>query len=219
MWLAGEAPAARAHFGRRRRGVSTGGDVRIITGVATFAALVASSVHAQSTAEVFAGRPYSLVLPAGFVLAGRASPSPAVTTIGFASPPRPDGTRTLVQVSLFDLQAVSPDAAPTLEAFAASMIGAVRVRRGDWSQTDGTVQVSGVQAVRIAWRGSSGPSPERPTTTAPAMMRGIMLIGIKDGIGFALHTQDLERYADSTLVVTERALLTFAIMPRTAPPP
>ena len=40
-------------------------------------------------------------------------------------------------------------------------------------------------------------------------MRGVMLVAIKDDLGFALHTQDLLTFADQALPVSEQALATF----------
>jgi hypothetical protein len=45
-------------------------------------------------------------------------------------------------------------------------------------------------------------------------MRGVMLVGIARSMGFALHTQDLTTYSDTTLPLCEEALSTFATSPR-----
>ena len=189
--------------------------MRFLAVAVVASAFGAASVAAQAPSEQFAGRSFSLELPVGFSPAGRESPSPAFTTIGYASAPRRDGTRAMVQVTLIDLHAASRDSVLTLEQLAAALIAGVRGRRGEWSQTEDTVHLGNEPVIQIAWRGFSLGSPQAP----PGMMRGVMLVGIQDGLGFALHTQDLERYADSTLAGTMSALHTFRLRPRTAPPP
>jgi hypothetical protein len=87
------------------------------------------------------------------------------------------------------------------------MIDGVRLRRSRWEQTEGNVQVDGVRAKRIEWAGSTEPGFGRP----PVNMRGVMIVGIKKDLGFALHTQDIVAFTDTTLPACEQALKTFAM--------
>jgi hypothetical protein len=150
-------------------------------------------------------------LPTGYSYIARQSPSRAVTVIVYSTNPRADATRGLIEVSLVDLNASGEH--PTLRGFADAMIRGVRSRHSDWRQADSTVQVAGVQARRFEWTGSSGPAPDRPGNLPALAMRGVMVVGIAAGLGFALHTQDVRPYADSNLVACERALLTFSVSP------
>ena len=95
----------------------------------------------------------------------------------------------------------------SLDKFAAAMINGVRERRSRWEQTEGDVQVDGVRAKRIEWAGSTDPGFGRP----PVNMRGVMIVGIKKDVGFALHTQDVVAFTDTTLPACEQALKTFAV--------
>jgi len=42
-------------------------------------------------------------------------------------------------------------------------------------------------------------------------MRGVMIVGIKNELGFSVHTQDLEPVAARTIPLCEDALMTFAL--------
>ena len=55
-------------------------------------------------------------------------------------------------------------------------------------------------------------------------MRGVMIIGIQERLGFVLHAQDLEPFAAETVPLGERALRTFELrlkkrVPSDAPKP
>ena len=43
------------------------------------------------------------------------------------------------------------------------------------------------------------------------VMRGVMIVGVKNIVGFSLHTQDVAAFADTTLPRCEQALQTFAL--------
>jgi hypothetical protein len=166
---------------------------------------------AQNATGVFAAHAFSMQLPPGYSLIGEAAPTPAFHTFGYATDPRPDGNRGLIQVTLFDLTAVPDSERPTLEAFLATMVQGVHRRRANWTERDSSVQCDGVLARRVAWSGSNEPSPERPQSARPTMLRGTMIVGFKDNVAFALHAQDTEPYADSAVVTAERALRTFSL--------
>jgi len=41
--------------------------------------------------------------------------------------------------------------------------------------------------------------------------RGVMLVGVHEGVAFMLHTQDIDAHADETLPLNEKVLGTFRI--------
>ena len=158
----------------------------------------------------FDGHAFSLQLPPGYRFQGEASPMPGFKTFAFATDPRPDGTRGLIQVSLVDLTQIGSTERPTLDRVTRSMVDAVRRRRRQWKEAESSVEVAGVPARRVEWSGSNEPSPERPRSQTPSMMRGVMIVGIGGALAFALHTQDAELFAGATVPKGELALMTFA---------
>jgi len=136
---------------------------------------------------------------------------PGFKTFAFATDLRPDGTRGLIQLSLFDLTQIGSAERPTLDHLTRSMVDGVRRRRSQWKEVESSVEVAGVPARRVEWSGSNEPSPERPPSQTPSMMRGVMIVGIGGVLAFAIHTQDAEPFAAATVPKGEQALMTFAI--------
>lgn len=136
---------------------------------------------------------------------------PGVKTFAFTTEPRPDGSHVLIQLSVVDLTQIGSVQRPTLDHFTRSMVDGVRRRRSQWKEAETFVDVHGVRARRVEWSGSNAPSPERPPSQAPSMMRGVMIVGIEGDLAFALHTQDAEPFAAATLTKSEQALMTFTI--------
>jgi hypothetical protein len=170
----------------------------------------ASSAQTPRTPMQFAGRRFSIDLPPEYRFPAQASPSPAMTTFAFTTAAHADGTRGLIQVSLVDLRAMPRDEGEmSLSAFGAAMIDGVRHRRAQWQETRQAATVAGVSGMQIQWSGSDGPSPELAAQHAPALMHGTMLVGIRDHIGFVLHTQDLDTYWATSGPRGTRALRTF----------
>ncbi|MCM3880839.1 MAG: hypothetical protein ND807_12090 [Vicinamibacterales bacterium] len=165
------------------------------------------SLSAELSRHDFEGYKFSLQLPTGYALQADASPRQGFKTFGFATEPRGDGTRGMIQVSLLDFSRAPAGETVSLEKFAAAMINGVRDRRSRWEQTVGDLKVDGVPAKRIEWAGSMEPGFGRP----PVNMRGVMIVGIKKNLGFALHTQDVVAFTDVTLPTCEQALQTFAM--------
>ena len=178
--------------------------VCLLTGLVTASDGVAG---AQRSSHAFAGHSFSLQLPPGYLLEAEQSPRPEFKTFAFSPNSRSDGTRALVQVSLFDLSLAPAGETVSLERFAAVMINGVRQRRNGWEQTEGDVEIDGVRAKRIEWTGSTEPGFGRPTVH----MRGVMIAGIKKDLGFSLHTQDFVAFAETALPLGEQALQTFAL--------
>lgn len=175
--------------------------------------LSSAPLAGQVTIQTFGGDTFSLSLPTGYQLVGQRSPGPGMMAFAFATDQRPNGTRGLLQVTLVDLDKVSAEAPPTLDEFAASMIGGVRQRREHWQQTESAVDIAGVHAKRITWSGTNEPSPERPSQQPVSAMHGIMVVGIKGNVAFTLHAQDVEPFALTSLPACDKALMTFTLAP------
>jgi len=182
----------------------------VVPFVSALVALGSARGAGQTVTYSFNAHTISLTLPPDYRFQGEASPTPAVKTIAFTTEPRPDGSRGLIQVSLVDLQQVGAAQRPTLEHFTHSIVDGVRQRRSQWKEAETLVEVGGVRARRVEWSGSNEPSPERPPSQAPSMMRGVMIVGITGDLAFALHTQDVEPFAAATVPKSEQALMTFA---------
>jgi hypothetical protein len=169
---------------------------------------------AQATRQGFGPDTFNLQLPAGYALLGAASPGPGMKAFGFATSPRADGSRGLIQVTLIRLDSVPSADTVTVDQLAASMISGVRQRRSNWQEADSAVTVDGVSSRLISWSGTNEPSPERPSGSPVLAMRGVMIVGVKAGVAFALHAQDVEPFASNALAASEAALKTFALVQR-----
>ena len=99
---------------------------------------------AQITVQGFGQDTFSLRLPAGYRLVAQTSPGPGMMAFGFESNQRSDGTRSLIQVTLIDLDKGPGGPPPPLDEIAASMIGGVRQRRDQWKQAESTIPIDGV---------------------------------------------------------------------------
>jgi hypothetical protein len=196
-----EHAAARADINGMSRVLS-------LTGL-LIALVISAPVTAARLGLTFERYTFTLDLPAGYALQANANPKPGFGTFGFATEPRSDTTRGMIQLSLLDFKQTPPGEKITLDRFAAAMIDAVRQRRTRWEQTESEVRVAGVTAKRIAWSGSMEPGFARP----PINMSGVMIIGIAKDLGFALHTQDVMTFADTTVPLCEQSLLTFNVSP------
>ncbi len=86
-------------------------------------AVAIAPVMAQATVQGCGQDTFSLRLPAGYRLVGQTSPGPGMMAFGFASNQRSDGTRSLIQVTLIDLDKGPGGPPPPLDEIAASMIG------------------------------------------------------------------------------------------------
>jgi hypothetical protein len=164
---------------------------------------------AENATGAFWKYSFALDLPAGYALEKEASPGPALKAFGFATAPRRDGTRGLVQVTLLNLGEVAGGPGVTLESFAEQMIGGVKRRRSNWKATNTDVTIAGMRAIRIAWSGTAEASAGAAASGIPA--RGVMIVGIRGDLGFSLHTQDVEPWSASELPKCEKALLTFRL--------
>lgn len=182
--------------------IPSGSTIALLAGVLTIAA-------PERPAQVFTFGDirFSLRLPSAYTLQAEGQPNPAFKTFGFSTPPRADGMRGMIQVSVADFRQ-SPDR-PSLRKFADAMVGGVRRRRTDWQSSESEITLDGATAIRIEWSGAAEPSPGQPSVR----MRGVMMLGVKGDAGFALHTQDSEAQADTSLKEGEDVLMSFAIEP------
>jgi hypothetical protein len=173
--------------------------------------LVSTPLRSQTVTRTFGRSTIALTLPAGYQLLGQASPDSSAITLGYGTERRPDGSRGLIQVTLIDLTKAPTGTPVSLQHLTESMIEGVHRRRAGWSQTDSSVMIDGVKANSIRWSGTNEPSPERPAQQPVAMMHGLMIVGIKGTVAFALHTQDVEPYSQTSLPECQKALLTFSL--------
>jgi hypothetical protein len=171
-------------------------------------------IAAERSAHEFEGHKFSLELPAGYQLQADASPQAGLKTFGFSTDARDDGTRGLIQVTLLDLSAAPDGQKVTVDKFAAAMIKGVSDRRSNWEQAESEIQITGVRAKRIEWKGSREPGFGRP----PVNMRGVLIAGIKGPLGFSLHTQDVGAVAETSVPLGEQALRSFTLTTRRGSP-
>jgi len=170
-------------------------------GIWLIALAAPASVVAHSDTFQFEKHSFTLQLPAGYTAAGDVSPTAGVRTFGFQTEPRSDGTRGMIQVTLIDLKkAPAGTGDVTLDKLATSMIDAVHARRTDWIQKATPQQIAGIAGRRFDWWGS----------VQTIRFRGVLIVGIKDDVAFALHTQDLTAHA-SVMPDCEKSLLSFGL--------
>ena len=183
---------------------------RFLLAIALLIASLPAGAGEKKVSQKAGRSSFTLSLPDGYSLTAQASPMAGVRLFAFTTESRSDGTKGLVQVSILDFQAMKVETAE-LERLASEMIAGVRARRSEWQATEVRVEASGVPAIRVDWSGGSGPDPARPAQLAPAKMRGIMITGIKDGVGFSLHTQDMEPMTETAIPLGEKAMLSFLL--------
>jgi len=179
---------------------------RIAVGLVGMVILTASVSARQQTVTQFEGHKFSLQLPEDYSVKSDASPGPGIRTFAFSTSPRSDGTRGIIQVTLIDLK--KSGAPPvTLDELGSSMIEGVRRRRTQWITKESALEIAGVPGKRIEWSGQAELAPG----LAPVGMRGIMVVGIKNDVAFALHAQDLSAFASGALPMCEKALNSFTL--------
>jgi len=130
---------------------------------------------------------------------------------GFAPPPRADGSRPMVQVSLIEVPSTA-DPALMREKIAEKMLAGVQRRRDDWHVEKSAAKVGDVPVVRYAWSGTTIPASDGAATRMA--VRGVMLVGVVDTVAFELHTQDVAEHAGETLPSNEKVLSTFRLTKR-----
>ena len=155
----------------------------------------------------FAGRDWSIDVPAGYHRSS-ARPNDKMSTTAFTPEPRADGTRPMVQVTLIDVRGTS-DTPELRRKTAEAMIAGVQRRREEWQVQTSEAKVGDIPVVRYAWRGVTVPASDGASVRV--MARGVMLVGVEDGLVFALHAQDVDAHAAETLPAHETAMATFRL--------
>jgi hypothetical protein len=165
-------------------------------------------VFGQSpTVHHFAGHAFRLSLPDGYDLGVEKSTEPRVRVFAFATPPRPEGTRSMIAVTLFDLRREDV----LLERFTEKARAGLRQLMKTWDGRETDAGLAGVPVKRVEWTGKVDLG--RPDLPKVVAARGVAYVGIKDGIGFIVDARDLEPFAVTTVPLCERALATFALEP------
>ena len=174
------------------------------------AALAGLGVTAGAPATAPSADPGALEVPEAYQ-AQPVAPAPAkgVLVFSFATPPRPDGSRAVVTISLMDLAAFEGGklAAVPLAVFADRMIRGVERRREQWKVRETDSEIGPLKVKRYYWTGMAA-----DTSTARSMA-GVVYVGIDGKIGFSLYTQDREEHAREALLAGERMLKTFRLGP------
>lgn len=101
-----------------------------------------------------------------------------------------------------------------LARVAATMVDGVRARRAEWGSTETDGALDGVGIRSIEWSGLGEVLVDRGGRQARMRMSGIMIVGIKGPLVFALHTQDVEPFATKANPIAERAMRTFTLGPQ-----
>jgi hypothetical protein len=156
----------------------------------------------------FRGRVWSLELPASYSEHSSATPASDVFMIGFAPAMRDDGTRALIQVTLVEMP-LNMDPAKFIKMLREQLIAGVQRRRENFQVKASESTVGDVAVTRYEWSGVVIPAADGAARSVPA--RGVMLIGVHEGVGFALHAQDIDEHADATLSESEPSMRTFII--------
>jgi hypothetical protein len=162
------------------------------------------SARPYDAAHEFEGHRFTMQVPESYQLGNEVSPMPGVKNFGFVTEPRSDGTRGIIQVTLIDLKKSGAPAGLTLEKFAASTIESIRSRRMQWMAKESAQRITGVAGRRFDWSGMADLGHGRMTGT----MRGVVMVGLKGNVAFALTTQD---FTMDALRTCEKAMLSFSL--------
>jgi hypothetical protein len=161
----------------------------------------------ETATHEFEGHRFTLQVPEDYKLEAEASPVPGVKNYGFVTEPRSDGMRGVIQVTLFDLKKSGAPAGLTVQKLAAQTIESIRSRRVQWMAKESAQRIAGVAGRRFDWSGAAELGRGRMTPT----LRGIVIVGIKGGVAFALTTQDVSTDA---VRLCEKAMMSFNLTVR-----
>lgn len=148
---------------------------------------------------------FTIALPKEYKLAGEKSPSTESKIFSFSTEPRADGTSGLIMIVLFDQRKLAGESL-SLDQFVQQMVASVTRKHTDWKSTEGSLELIGVKARRVEWSGTFEPTPNNKYR-----MRGVMILGIKDDVGFWLQVRGTESQASQNLLRGENALRTFVL--------
>ena len=148
---------------------------------------------------------FTFALPKEYKLAGEKSPSAESKIFSFSTEPRADGTSGLIMIVLFDQRKLAGQSL-SLDQFVTQMVASVSRKHTDWKSTEGSLELIGVKARRVEWSGTFERVPNEKYR-----MRGVMILGIKDDVGFWLQVRCTESQALQNLLQGENALKTFVL--------
>jgi hypothetical protein len=174
-------------------------------------ALRVGAASAQAVSDTFAGRVVTFDVPVSHPVADRQRLGAAALFVAYRTAPRADCTSGLVLIVLVDLAATAGGDSLTLQQFAATNIGPLRKAHANWAVSESTMVLDDVPAIRYSWSGSLKPSRDCPARRRSPPERGVMIVGIKKGLGFTLQARDVEPHASETVPAGEAALLGFRV--------
>ena len=183
-----------------------------ILAVAALAALLAAVTIASPAAQTrytFDAHSFTISLPQGFSLVTEASPEPGYKRWTFATDTRADGTRGIMQVGLFE--AARMGGSPPIDEFTKTMASTLQAAYTNFSGQVQSLPFLGDSRL-VQWSGSL-PIPESGVSLP---IRGLMVLGVQDGLYFRLDAFDAETMAPQTLPAADLALASFRLM--VAPP-
>ena len=114
-------------------------------------------------------------------------------------------------ITLVDPRATAGGETATLQQWADEMISAVREGHTNWAVSESRVVIDGDSAIRYSWTGSAKPLDECQARKSLPPKRGIMIVGLRQGIVYALQARDFEPYAAETVPNAETAFHGFHI--------
>jgi hypothetical protein len=168
--------------------------------------LAPNLVFGQSTTvHHFASHTFQLSLPDGYELGVEKSVEARAKVFAFGAPPRSDGTRSAIGVTLLDLRRENLSLERLTEKFRA----AARQLTTVWDGRETDARLAGVPVKRVEWTGAADLG--RPGLPQVVAMRGVFYVGIKDGIGFSVSARDSEPSAATTVPRCERAIASFSL--------
>jgi hypothetical protein len=146
-----------------------------------------------------AGARFSLELPAGYKLRRPAGAAPDVTAFLFTPKGRDDRNGGAIEVSIMDMKELAEGGGPAMGPgeIALSVLATIRRERQIFEKQESDVQIAGVRGKRVVWRGKQ--------------RQGVIVVGIKRGIGFSLHAEASDSQAKKVLPRASQALLTFEL--------
>ena len=174
-------------------------------------AVIRNSALAQTVTDSFAGHVVTFDQAAGYQPSGSHSPYPAALFLAYRSTPRADCRSALMLLVLIDRAETAGGDSGTLAEFAAAMLTPYPKRFSNWAVSESAAVVDGDSAIRYSWSGTSPVQDKCRGGQAAVPMRGIVLVGMKRGLGFTLEVRDDEQHAAETLPAGEAALRTFRV--------
>jgi len=175
-----------------------------------FVATVGHPPSAQlSTAHSFDKHLLFVAPPSGYKLVVEQMPDPGRKEFIFTSDPRADGTRCVVQVTLFDFTKIGAPPTLLVDQFAEQLLVGMRQTYPDLMTTtaDKFVPAMGLPAKRIEWTGS-----RQNDAGEKVAIKGVMLFAIDSGLGIWAQAFDAAARASDTLSAAEKSLSDLRVL-------